>query len=157
MVLLIQYVVLTFEPVDGILWCHHSNETWLNENLSLILGIHQVDVRPDPKVKYTMTACWRRLILCQNIKPFSQLHSSYKLCTGQTGDEECNYQDTFPVSRKASWVFPWYFFRLKYRNIYSHKKHWEFQTGMLVPTVSVCIQKDLKRNHVLASGPPLIQ
>ena len=27
MVLFIQYVVLTFESVDEILWCYHSNET----------------------------------------------------------------------------------------------------------------------------------
>ena len=27
MVLFIKYVVLTFESVDGILWCDHSNET----------------------------------------------------------------------------------------------------------------------------------
>ena len=27
MVLFIQYVVLTFESVDEILWCDHSNET----------------------------------------------------------------------------------------------------------------------------------
>ena len=29
MVLFIEYVVLTFECVDGILWCYHSNETSL--------------------------------------------------------------------------------------------------------------------------------
>ena len=29
MVLFIQYVVPTFESVDGILWCNHSNETSL--------------------------------------------------------------------------------------------------------------------------------
>ena len=29
MVLFIQYVVLTFESVDEILWCYHSNETSL--------------------------------------------------------------------------------------------------------------------------------
>ena len=29
MVLFIQYVVLTFEAVDEILWCHHSNKTSL--------------------------------------------------------------------------------------------------------------------------------
>ena len=27
MVLFIWYIVLTFEPVDEILWCYHSNET----------------------------------------------------------------------------------------------------------------------------------
>ena len=27
MVLFIQYVVLTFESVDEMLWCYHSNET----------------------------------------------------------------------------------------------------------------------------------
>ena len=27
LVLFIQYVVLTFESVDEILWCYHSNET----------------------------------------------------------------------------------------------------------------------------------
>ena len=27
MVLFIEYVVLTFESVDEILWCYHSNET----------------------------------------------------------------------------------------------------------------------------------
>ena len=27
MLLFIQYVVLTFESVDEILWCYHSNET----------------------------------------------------------------------------------------------------------------------------------
>ena len=29
MVLFIQYVILTFESVDEILWCYHSNETSL--------------------------------------------------------------------------------------------------------------------------------
>ena len=27
MVLIVQYVVVTFESVDEILWCYHSNET----------------------------------------------------------------------------------------------------------------------------------
>ena len=31
MVLFIEYVVLTFEFVDEILWCYHSNETLLSE------------------------------------------------------------------------------------------------------------------------------
>ena len=33
MVLIIQYVVVTFESVDEILWCYHSNETSLAELL----------------------------------------------------------------------------------------------------------------------------
>ena len=33
MVLFIQYVVLTFESVNEILWCYHSNETSLAELL----------------------------------------------------------------------------------------------------------------------------
>ena len=31
MVLFVMYVVLTFESVDEILWCYHSNETSLAE------------------------------------------------------------------------------------------------------------------------------
>ena len=33
MVLFILYMVLTFESVDEILWCYHSNETSLAERL----------------------------------------------------------------------------------------------------------------------------
>ena len=37
MVLFIQYVVLTFEPVDEIHWCYHPNETSLAELLHIAI------------------------------------------------------------------------------------------------------------------------
>ena len=93
MVLFIQYVVLTFESVDKILWCYHSNETSVAQRLQgaiYFLGFYEKDIwnfceffdfspiGMEVVIKELSHCLWNRCIACQVIRKILVLKSSYR-------------------------------------------------------------------------------
>ena len=93
MVLFIQYVVLTFESVDKILWCYHSNETSVAQRLQgtiYFLGFYEKDIwnfceffdfppiGMEVLIKELSHCLWNRCIACQVIRKILVLKSSYR-------------------------------------------------------------------------------
>ena len=93
MVLFIQYIVLTFESVDVILWCYHSNKTSLAQRLQgtiYFLGFYEKDIwnfceffdfpliGMEVLIKELSHCLWNRCIACHVIRKILVFKDSYR-------------------------------------------------------------------------------